>query len=112
MQRQDTVLKLHDTGGEGLRISTTRQEHDESMFGVMAAKQIEMLAAGYRIGQYVAGLKEQLKGELAAEQRQWLAAHLKEHEDWYADSLNVLTEERDRRFARERELAAVRTGNV
>jgi hypothetical protein len=92
------VGQLHDHDGAH-RVGC--REQDAAWRQVVAAKHLEALRAGWRIGQYVERMRAALQSEeMTAEQRGWLEAHIKEHEEWFAASVLLLEAERDRASAR------------
>jgi hypothetical protein len=88
---------IHDSDS---LVPSSCREHDEGVLQVMAVRQLEALRVGYRIGQYVEQQRAALQSEsLTPEQREWLEGHIKEHEEWFAESVAKLQAEVRKRGA-------------
>lgn len=71
--------RIHDHDGTH---KITCREHDAAVHQVTAALRLDAHRTAYRIGLYVGGIREKLKGEMPAADRQSSIAHLQEHEEW------------------------------
>ena len=81
------VSQLHD---HDTPPRVTCREWDAAMFQAMAAKQLDAHKTAFRIGLYVGGIRERLKGEMPDGERHFFEAHVKEHEDWHDEVVGQL----------------------